>query len=232
MAATKARYIVGLDLGTTNCALAYADTAKESMPVAVFPIQQLLEPGVVKSEPLLPSFMYLAAGPEIPAGGLDLPWARDRDFAVGALARLLGGRAPGRLISSAKSWLCHGRVRRTQPILPWGAEDDVPKRSPVAVQAAYLTHIRDAWNHAMRHAPLEEQELILTVPASFDEIARHLTLAAAKIAKLQNVRLLEEPQAAFYAYLALHEDAWREQLAPGETVLVCDVGGGTTDIAH
>ncbi len=231
MAATKARYIVGLDLGTTNCALAYADTAKESMPVAVFPIQQLLEPGVVKSEPLLPSFMYLAAGPEIPAGGLDLPWARDRDFAVGALARLLGGRAPGRLISSAKSWLCHGRVRRTQPILPWGAEDDVPKRSPVAVQAAYLTHIRDAWNHAMRHAPLEEQELILTVPASFDEIARHLTLAAAKIAKLQNVRLLEEPQAAFYAYLALHEDAWREQLAPGETVLVCDVGGGTTDLS-
>ncbi|HAK96427.1 MAG TPA: molecular chaperone DnaK [Planctomycetes bacterium] len=231
MAAPRPRYIVGIDLGTTNCAVAYVDTAKESMPVAVFPIQQLVEPGVARSEPLLPSFLYLAAGPEIPAGGLDLPWARDRDFAVGALARILGGRAPGRLIASAKSWLCHGRVRRTQPILPWGAEDDVPKRSPVAAQAAYLGHIRDAWNHAMRHAPLEHQELVLTVPASFDEIARHLTLAAAKVAKLENVRLIEEPQAAFYAYLALHEDTWQEQLAPGESVLVCDVGGGTTDLS-
>jgi hypothetical protein len=175
--------------------------------------------------------MYLAAGPEVPAGSLDLPWAAHRDFAVGRLARVLGGRAPGRLVNSAKSWLCHGRVRRTQPILPWGAEDDVPKRSPVAVQAAYLGHIRDAWNHAMRHAPLEHQELVVTVPASFDEIARHLTLAAAKLAKLENVRLLEEPQAAFYNYLALHEETWQEALAPGETVLVCDVGGGTTDFS-
>ncbi len=231
MAAAKSRYIVGIDLGTTNCAVAYVDTAKESLPVAVFAVPQLVEPGVVKSDQLLPSFMYLAAGPEIPEGSLDLPWASRRDFVVGTLARVLGGRAPGRLVNSAKSWLCHGRVRRTQPILPWGAEDDVPKRSPVAVQAAYLGHIRDAWNHSMRHAPLEHQELVITVPASFDEIARHLTLAAAKLAKLENVRLLEEPQAAFYTYLALHEETWQEELAPGENVLVCDVGGGTTDFS-
>jgi len=226
------RYIVGIDLGTTNCAVAYVDTRREDLPIAVFPVKQVVEPGVVAERELLPSFLYLAGGPEVPEGGLDLPWARGRDFVIGYLARSLGGRAPARLVSSAKSWLCHGRVRRTEEILPWGAPDDVPKRSPVAAQAAYLSHIREAWNHTWGSKyDLAAQNVILTVPASFDEVARHLTLAAAKIAGLENVVLIEEPQAAFYTYLAMHEASWRSIINPGDSVLVCDIGGGTTDFS-
>ncbi len=232
MAGPEARYIVGIDLGTTNCAVAYVDTTEEQLPIRILPIQQVVEPGVLGDRELLPSFLYLAAGHEVPPDSLDLPWATGRDFVIGHLARTLGGRAPGRLVSSAKSWLCHARVRRTQPILPWGAPDDVPKRSPVGAQAAYLTHLRAAWNQRMGTAhDLSRQTVILTVPASFDEVARHLTLAAAKIAELQNVVLIEEPQAAFYTYLATHEEDWRSVVKPGETVLVCDIGGGTTDFS-
>ncbi len=226
----RRRCIVGIDLGTTNCACAWVDTEKSDLPIAIFPVLQLVEPSVTAELELLPSFLYLAAGHEVPPGSLDLPWAKGRDFVVGELARKLGARAPGRLIASAKSWLCHGRVRRTQPILPWGAPEGVPKRSPVAVQAAYLAHIREAWKHT-RGGDLAQHDVIVTVPASFDEVARHLTLAAAKIAGLERVVLLEEPQAAFYTFLAAHQESWRQYVSVGDTVLVCDIGGGTTDFS-
>jgi hypothetical protein len=225
----SARYLVGIDLGTTNTACAYVDTGA-GRAVEVFQVPQLVAPGELAARPTLPSFLYLAGAHELPAGSLDLPWAAGRDFCVGALAREQGARVPGRLVASAKSWLCHAGVDRTAPILPWGAGDGVPRVSPVEASARTLAHLRAAWD-ATFPAPLAEQEVVLTVPASFDEVARELTLAAAEAAGLAGVHLVEEPQAAFYAWLARHEARWRELLAATPLVLVVDVGGGTTDLS-
>lgn len=224
-----ARFIVGIDLGTTNTACAYVDTAT-SRRVEVFDIPQLVAPGRVEPRPTLPSFVYLAAGPELPAGSLDLPWASGRDFAVGLFAREQGARVPGRTVASAKSWLCHAGVDRTAPILPWGAADDVPRISPVEAQARILGHLRAAWEVSFPE-PLAAQDVGLTVPASFDEVARELTLEAARMAGLPDVVLLEEPQAAVYAWLATHETDWRSRVAAHPLMLVIDVGGGTTDLS-
>src|SRR5262245_2386954 len=193
-----ARYLVGIDLGTTNTACAYVDT-EAGRDIAVFEVPQLVAPGEVRGRSTLPSFLYLAGAHELPPGSLDLPWAPGRDFCVGVLAREQGARVAGRLVSSAKSWLCHGGVDRTGNILPWGAAADVARVSPVAASARILAHVREAWD-ATFPAPLAEQDIVLTVPASFDEVARELTLAAASDAGLPRVVLLEEPQAAFYAW--------------------------------
>jgi len=224
-----ARYVVGIDLGTTNTACAYVDT-EAGRRIEVFAIPQLVAPGEVGDRATLPSFLYLAAGHELPPGSLDLPWAAARDFCVGVLAREQGARVPGRLVTSAKSWLCHAAVDRTAAILPWGGPPDVPKVSPVDASARYLAHVRDAWDARMP-APLAEQEIVLTVPASFDEPARELTLMAAEAAGLRGLHLIEEPQAALYAWLAGHEDDWRARLAATPLVCVVDVGGGTTDLS-
>jgi molecular chaperone DnaK (HSP70) len=224
-----ARYLVGIDLGTTNTACAYVDT-ESGRAIRVFDIPQLVAPGEVQPRSTLPSFVYLTAGPELPPGSLDLPWASGRDYCVGVLAREQGARVPGRLVSSAKSWLCHGGVDRTAAILPWGAAGDVPSISPVEASARVLRHVREAWD-ASFPAPLAEQDVVLTVPASFDEVARELTLAAARDAGLPDVVLLEEPQAAFYAWLVGHESDWRARLVGHPLVLVVDVGGGTTDLS-
>jgi len=224
-----ARYLVGIDLGTTNTACAWVDT-RAGRTINVFDIPQLVAPAEVRPRSTLPSFLYLAGPHELPPGSLDLPWNAGRDFCVGVLAREQGARVPGRLVSSAKSWLCHGGVDRTAAILPWGAADGVPRVSPVDASARVLTHVREAWD-ATFATPLAEQDVVLTVPASFDEVARELTLAAARDAGLPDVVLLEEPQAAFYAWLVAHEQDWRARVAAHPLILVVDVGGGTTDLS-
>ncbi|WP_075792806.1 Hsp70 family protein [Massilia putida] len=223
---------VGIDLGTTNTVLAYADAGSEH--VATFEIPQLVAPGEVGTAPLLPSNRYHPLDGELAADALQLPWSEPdvggvARVAIGRLARSLGAASPGRLVASAKSWLSHPGVDRTAPILPWGAPDDVPKVSPLAASASYLAHLRAAWNQRFTDRPLERQQIVLTIPASFDEGARALTLAAARLAGLADVRLLEEPQAALYDWLQRHRATLAADLADAKLVLVADVGGGTTD---
>ncbi|MCS0589567.1 Hsp70 family protein [Massilia norwichensis] len=227
-------WLVGIDLGTTNTVLAYA--APGSQEVETFAIEQLVAPGEVAPAPLLPSARYHPAPGELAAGALQLPWHTQdptgvQDAVVGRLARLLGAATPGRLVASAKSWLSHHGVDRTAPILPWGAPDEVPKISPLAASASYLAYLRAAWNARHPGQPLERQDLVLTVPASFDEGARALTLEAARLAGLPSLRLLEEPQAALYDWLQRHRDRLAGELAASRLVLVADVGGGTTDFS-
>ncbi|WP_321877901.1 Hsp70 family protein [Paraburkholderia bannensis] len=229
-------YVVGIDLGTSNTVVAYAEAGGDE--IRVFDIEQLTAPGEIGAQPLLPSARYHAAPGELPAGALQLPWPAQQDadanadqaVVVGRLARTLGAQVPGRLVASAKSWLSHASVDRLAPILPWGAPDDVGKVSPVDASASYLAHVRAAWNHRFPHAPLEQQDVVLTVPASFDDGARALTLEAARRAQLPKLRLLEEPQAAFYDWLFHHRESLQPELARTRLVLVCDVGGGTTDL--
>ena len=235
-AAGKPAYLVGIDLGTTNTVVAYAAAGDAQAGINLFAIEQLVAPGEVGARPLLPSLRYHPAAGELAAGDLPLPWPQ-QDVAgaqaavLGAFARQLGAQVPGRLVSSAKSWLSHANVDRQAPILPWGAEADVAKVSPVAASASYLAYVRAAWNHRFPHAPLEQQELVLTIPASFDEGARALTLAAARMAGLPALRLVEEPQAAFYDYLHRRRATLQLDLAQTRRILVCDVGGGTTDFS-
>jgi molecular chaperone DnaK (HSP70) len=229
------RYIVGIDLGTTNSAMCYIDLWKGSgsgRGIEIFPIPQLTGPAEVSTLRILPSFLYLAGEHEIPKEALALPWAHEGESFVGFFAREQGARVPKRLVFSAKSWLCHSRVDRKAPILPWGADDQIPRVSPVEATSLYLRHMRQAWNHAREGDEelfLENQTVIITVPASFDEIARDLTVEAAIMAGLKNITLLEEPLAAFYHWLFLHEGEWQDIVKPGELIVVCDVGGGTTD---
>jgi len=228
-----ARFILGIDLGTSNCAVAYVDpSAGAQARVLDVPIAQTIRPGEVGARPLLPSVVYLPFEGEFPPGSLSLPWGQPVN-AVGELARWQGGRVPGRVIASAKSWLIHSGVDRQAPILPWGAAPEVPRLSPVAAQAALLKHIADAWSHAHPEAPLAEQHVVLTIPASFDEAARALTLQAARDAgfDLQKLSLLEEPTAAFYDFTSRHRDSLSTALADTRLVLVVDVGGGTTDFS-
>ena len=227
-------WLVGIDLGTTNTVLACS--ASDTQQVETFAIEQLVAPGEVAPAPLLPSARYHPAAGELAPGSLQLPWneadlAGVPDAVVGRLARLLGAQTPGRLVASAKSWLSHHGVDRTAPILPWGAPEDVPKVSPVAASASYLAYLRAAWDARHPGHPLAEQDLVLTVPASFDEGARALTLEAARLAGLPSLRLLEEPQAALYDWLHRHRDTLDEELAGTRLVLVADVGGGTTDFS-
>ncbi|MCB9550758.1 MAG: Hsp70 family protein [Myxococcales bacterium] len=225
-------HAIGIDLGTTNCALAASPLAAEHPAPEAFDIAQVVHPGEVRAEPLLPSFLYLPAPGELPDGALALPWAPATRVAVGRFAREHGPATPARLIESAKSWLSHARVDRRADILPWGAPDDVPKVSPLDAAARYLDHLRAAWDEAHPDEPLDEQEVVLTVPASFDAVARELTVEAAMQAGLPpTLRLLEEPQAALYAWLADRGPAWRREVALGDVILVCDIGGGTTDFS-
>jgi len=227
---SQARYVVGIDLGTTNSVVAYADThAGDPPPLTVFAIPQLVDAGVVEPRSMLPSFLYLAGEGELPDGALRLPWADGHDFMVGTFAQRRGTEVPTRLIASAKSWLSHSGADRTAPILPWGSPDEVRKLSPVDTSMQYLLHVRSAWNAAFPEAPLEAQDVLLTVPASFDAVARELTVKAAHQAGLESVTIIEEPQAAFYAWIDANGDGWRQQVSVGDVVLVCDIGGGTTD---
>ncbi|ATB32029.1 Hsp70 family protein [Melittangium boletus] len=222
-------HIVGIDLGTTHCAVASVDPAQgPGAPLRDFPVPQLVRQGEVSARPLLPSCIYVPAGHELAAGTLRLPWGESPQV-VGEFARWQGARVPGRVVTSAKSWLCHPGVDRSAPILPWGAPADVAKLSPVEASALLLGHIAQAWNHAHPDKPLSQQEVVITVPASFDEAARALTVSAARRAGLEKFTLLEEPQAAFYDYTARHRGTLAKSLETVRLVLVVDVGGGTTD---
>jgi len=225
-----ARFVVGIDLGTTNSAVGFVDTHRSPWRVEVFEIPQLVAPGQVEARATLPSFHYEAAPGELAGDALRLPWSQEPTrWTVGVFARDHGALAPGRLVASAKSWLCHSGVDRTAGLLPWQGAADVERLSPIEASSRYLLHIRQAWDAARPEHPLPEQDVVLTLPASFDEVARQLTVKAAARAGLTRVVLIEEPQAAFYAWIDRHRDDWESHVAPGQTILVCDCGGGTSD---
>lgn len=230
------RYVVGIDLGTTNSAIAYLDTgAGDKAVLAHLAIPQVVQAGSVEERPLLPSFLYLPGPNEQPAGAMRLPWAAQRDYCVGEFARNFGSQVPTRLVASAKSWMCHPGIDRRQPVLPWKAPENGRRVSPVEAATYYLKHLVDAWNWQIAkdvaNHRLENQDIILTVPASFDAVARELTVEAARAAGLERITLLEEPQAAFYSWIDASHDKWRDQVDVGDVVLVCDLGGGTTDLS-
>lgn len=232
------RYLVGIDLGTTNTVVAYAELADlEHAEPTLFEIDQLVAPGEVARKPLLPSFRYHPAKGELATADLNLPWGSSDlpgelgQVVIGSWARELGSKVDGRGVASAKSWLSHPKVERTAPILPWAAADEVEKVSPVLASASYLNHIRRAWNHQHPNDPLEQQEVVVTVPASFDEAARALTVEAAALAGLPKILLLEEPQAVCYDWYARHKAEAPGVLTDSKLLLVCDIGGGTTDLS-
>jgi len=223
------RFAVGIDLGTTHCALAVAPLEGEGAP-EVMDVPQLVAEGQVEARPLLPSFLYFAHESE---GVKALPWDAERRFVVGEHARARGVDAPARVIASAKSWLSHPTVDRRAGILPLGAPEDVEKISPVETSWRYLEHLSEAFDerYGGGEAALAKQEVVVTVPASFDASARELTVEAALAAGIEKLTLLEEPQAALYAWVLAMGDAWRKEVHPGDVVLVIDVGGGTTDFS-
>ncbi len=218
--------VVGIDLGTTNCAIAQREIAASSIGTTI-PIPQFTAPGTLESRQLLPSFLYLPQADEFPEGSLTLPWDPNNSVVTGEFARAHGIKVPTRLVASAKSWLSYTGVDRSAKILPWNAPPDVTKVSPVDASSQYLKHMAGA----LQNAGVEFEEIVLTVPASFDAAARELTMEAAHQAKLANVTLLEEPQAALYAWLEQAGDSFRKQVELGDVILVVDVGGGTTDLS-
>ena len=225
-----ARYVLGIDLGTTNNVIAYTMLDVDEPTVQQLAIPQLAAAGTIESLGSLASFLYLAREHETGQTAFDLPWAEGRDFAVGEFARRQSADSPDRTVGAAKSWLCHGRVDRHGEILPWNAPPDVPKISPVTATRRYLEHLIATWEQAFPDAPVADQLVVLTVPASFDAAARDLTREAALAAGLpDSLVLLEEPQAAVYAWLASRGNRWRRSLKLDDMLLVCDVGGGTSD---
>ena len=226
-----AEFVIGIDLGTTNSVLAYAPLEFEDPAINLLDVPQLVDRQTIESFPSLPSFLYVGTNNEADDNSLDVPWATGRAFAVGRFANKQSADQPQRTVGAAKSWLCHSKVDRHQAILPWNAPDEVAKVSPVTASCRYLEHIVAAWHAAFPDAPIAEQHVVLTVPASFDASARELTREAAFAAGLpDSLVLLEEPQAATYAWLTASGDAWRKTLSVDDRLLVCDVGGGTTDL--
>src|ERR1700722_9715601 len=236
------RYLIGIDLGTTNSVVAYIDTqevADAGSPIRVLPVPQLVGHGEVRTLPTLPSFLYFPTADELSAGAVSATWDEDPPMVTGVLAREQGALVPNRKVSSAKSWLSYPGAHRRAKILPAQAEVPQPMISPVEASARYLMHLRDAWNGAIgadAETRFEHQEIVLTVPGSFDEEARELTVEAAHRARLDKLTLLEEPLAAFYAWIAANRqpgarDGNNEDLCDGELILICDIGGGTTDFS-
>lgn len=231
---SEPRFSIGIDLGTTHCALSYIDLAEsdENVPQQqVLPITQLTSPGAIGSPNLLPSFLYLPHPGELTPGELTLPWTATRDYAVGEMARSRGAGTPIRLVSSAKSWLCHPGVDRRAAILPNDAPPEVERISPLEASVRYLAHLRESWDHAHPDAPFASQDVTITIPASFDPAARELTAEAAQAAGYARMTLLEEPQAALYSWIQKSGGGWRKDVKVGDIILVVDVGGGTTDLS-
>ena len=222
------RSVVGIDLGTTHTALAHASEGDPASRSTALDVPQLAAPGVLESHPLLPSFLYFAHESEPP---LALPWDPSRRFSVGEYARRRASEAPARVVSSAKSWLSHPTVDRRASILPLNAPEDVEKVSPVEASFRYLDHLAEAWKAAGNGSELADQSIVLAVPASFDAAARDLTVEAAFAAGMEGITLLEEPQAALYAWIESVGEAWRKLLRVGDVVLIVDIGGGTTDFS-
>lgn len=242
MSSSSPRYLVGIDLGTTHTVVAYCEITDtlETSPMHIFEIDQLIAPGEVARKPLLPSFRYHPAEGEMDATQLVLPWNTEPvngeipSVIIGEFARELGAKVEGRQVVSAKSWLSHQHVDRNEAILPWSSTastSDVKKVSPVIASASYLNHVRQAWDYHHKNDKLAHQEVVITVPASFDESARALTLEAAELAGLKKVLLLEEPQAVCYDWYAQNRQHADELLKDIPLLMVCDVGGGTTDLS-
>ncbi|MFM8331539.1 MAG: Hsp70 family protein [Candidatus Methylumidiphilus sp.] len=228
------RFSVGIDLGTTNSVVSFLEWSQcdgEHAPLDVLPIPQLTGPGAVADKNQLPSFIYQAHEAELAEGDIALPWDAHPDAIVGEIARQIGGKTPIRLVSSAKSWLCHSGVDCRADILPIQSPEEVRRISPLAASTHYLRHMRDAWDARFPDDPLAEQELVITVPASFDPAARELTVEAAHSLGLGQAILLEEPQSALYSWIQASEGQWRKDAKPGDIILVADVGGGTTDLS-
>jgi hypothetical protein len=228
------QYSVGIDLGTTNSVVSFVNLSQadgEKAPLDTLELPQLTSPGVIGEKRQLPSFMYQAHEAELAPGEIVLPWEEHPPSIVGDLARQLGSKTPIRLVASAKSWLSHSGVDRRSDLLPLQSPEEVKRVSPVHATTEYLRHMRDAWNARFPDAPLGDQDLVITVPASFDPAARELTVEAAYALGLKQAVLLEEPQSALYSWIQTSEGKWREQVKPGDIILVVDVGGGTTDLS-
>ena len=224
-------FVIGIDLGTTNSVLAYSALNAELAEIALLSIPQLVAVQTTESRTTLPSFLYLATQSETEQKAFSLPWNSGQPFATGIAARSLSAEFPERTVVAAKSWLCHSKVDRHQAILPWKAPENVSQISPVTASRRYLEHLISAWHQRFPTKPITEQMVILTVPASFDASARELTREAALAAGLpDSLVLLEEPQAATYAWLNAVGDRWRKMVGIGDRILVCDIGGGTTDL--
>jgi len=232
-----ARYSVGIDLGTTHCVLSYLDLSQVSDDPSVQPelitmgIPQLTQPGVIEEKSQLPSFIYMPHESELNTTDIALPWNTNPSVIAGSIARELGSKTPIRLVSSAKSWLCHSGIDRHAAFLPAGSPEEVTKISPVTATFEYLNYLREAWEHQFPESPLSEQDVTITIPASFDPAARELTAEAAKRLNINKLTLLEEPQAAVYNWIHACGEAWRDQVNVGDIILVVDVGGGTTDLS-
>ncbi len=241
------KYVIGIDLGTTNCAVSYVDVtalrhdqpttdtsnSNKKAQVKVFNIPQLTGHGEFTRSSVLPSFLYLPGEYDISKEVLKHPWKKREDLFAGRFARDHGSKIPSRLVASAKSWLCNSKADRRAKILPWGSKG-FDKVSPVIATSEYLNHIKQAWNHFVKDEDdfLENQFVVITVPASFNEEARNLTMEAIKITSMgASVTLLEEPLAAFYSWLIEHETNWHQIVKADDLILVCDVGGGTTDFS-
>ena len=223
------QFLVGIDLGTTHTVVAYTKANQNNHDINIFEIEQLVAPGEVAARKLLPSVRYHPAEDELATTDTVFS-TTGKSAIIGEAARLLGAKSQGRMVISAKSWLSHPSVDHSAAILPWGSPDEVLKVSPIDASASYLAHVRTVWNHKFPDALLENQDIVLTVPASFDETARSLTLEAARIAGLSKLRLLEEPQAVCYDWLRRHQQNIHQALKEVHLLLVCDVGGGTTDL--
>ncbi|TOF16353.1 nucleotide-binding protein [Vibrio parahaemolyticus] len=225
------KFSVGIDLGTTHCVMSYVDTQDEDARVQVMPIPQLTAPGTVETRSQLGSFLYQPHEHEMNPQSRVLPWSSEPKALVGAIARNLGSKTPIRLVASAKSWLCHAGVNRRDAFLPAGSPEEVEKVSPLRATELYLEHLKDAWNHANPNHKLADQDVTITVPASFDPAARDLTAEAARNVGFVHLTLLEEPQAALYNWIDNSNDKWRDEVEVGDIVLVVDIGGGTTDLS-
>ncbi|HBH7913869.1 TPA: Hsp70 family protein [Vibrio parahaemolyticus] len=225
------KFSVGIDLGTTHCVMSYVDTQDEDARVQVMPIPQLTVPGTVETRSQLGSFLYQPHEHEMNPQSRVLPWSSEPKALVGAIARNLGSKTPIRLVASAKSWLCHAGVNRRDAFLPAGSPEEVEKVSPLRATELYLEHLKDAWNHANPNHKLADQDVTITVPASFDPAARDLTAEAARNVGFVHLTLLEEPQAALYNWIDNSNDKWRDEVEVGDIVLVVDIGGGTTDLS-
>ncbi|MGF1821326.1 Hsp70 family protein [Vibrio alginolyticus] len=225
------KFSVGIDLGTTHCVMSFVDTHNEDARVEVMPIPQLTAPGTVETRSQLGSFLYQPHEHEMNPQSRVLPWSSEPKALVGAIARNLGSKTPIRLVASAKSWLCHAGVNRRDAFLPAGSPEEVEKVSPLRATELYLEHLKDAWNHANPNHNLADQDVTITVPASFDPAARDLTAEAARNVGFVHLTLLEEPQAALYNWIDNSNDKWRDEVEVGDIVLVVDIGGGTTDLS-
>lgn len=231
----QSRYIVGIDLGTTNCVISYIDKTSNNSP-KILSIPQITAPGTIKNIDELPSYIYIPTNTELESGVFALPWDCAPKYVTGTYAMKHGSLLPNRLISSSKSWLCNQNIDKTKAILPWQSkEDEISKLSPVEAATFLLKHIKTAWNYQMSSEDtshiLEHQRVFITVPASFDTAARELTVTAAKNAGIIDHILLEEPTSAFYAWLSSKGDDWRKEVTLHDIILVIDIGGGTSDFS-